>query len=216
MAESERVQGGGDEHEVVPPTIEKREGDGTLSGDDLPKEIQEIVDKQADDSDLTLDEIFELLKNERRREVINYLLESEDGTATLSDLAELIAAKENDIEVSQLSSDQRKRVYIGLYQCHLPKMDDMGVIDFEDNRGTVELSDTIEQVQPYLDRASTSVEATPPWVELGVTAGVIGVLVVAMVGIEPFGSLPPAGLAGLSTIALVGIALYQVVKHEAR
>jgi hypothetical protein len=73
----------------------------------------------------------------------------EDGVTTLNVMAEHIAALENDIDVSQLSSSQRKRVYIGLYQCHLPKMDEYGVIDFQKNRGIITLKNTT-QLESYL------------------------------------------------------------------
>jgi hypothetical protein len=118
-----------------------------------------------DDTELSLSTTFELLKNRRRRETISYLLDH-DGQSTLSDLAEHIAALENGIEVVQLSSDQRKRVYIGLYQCHLPKLDKAGVIDFDKNRGTVLLKESVaDQLVPYLQpeqSASTAPAGEPP------------------------------------------------------
>lgn len=101
-------------------------------------------------SALSLDTTYELLKNRRRRDVLEYL-RAHDGEGTLSDLAEEIAARENSIEVSQLSGAQRKRVYIGLYQAHLPKMDSAGVIDFDKNRGTVVLREEAKQLFPYCD-----------------------------------------------------------------
>jgi len=42
-------------------------------------------------------------------------------------------------------------VYVGLYPCHLPKMDDTNVIDFDGNRGTIALGDNAEQLYPFLD-----------------------------------------------------------------
>jgi len=45
---------------------------------------------------LSLDLVFEVLKNERRRRVLKYLSESSSETVSLSDLAEHIAAIEND------------------------------------------------------------------------------------------------------------------------
>jgi len=101
-------------------------------------------------SKLSLDKMYELLKNRRRRDVLAYL-RTHDGEGTLSDIAEQIAAWENSIEVSQLSSTQRKRVYIGLYQAHLPKMDSARVIDFDKNRGTVVLREEANQLFPYCD-----------------------------------------------------------------
>lgn len=98
---------------------------------------------------LPLDQVFEILKNKRRREVLHYL-EANDGNASLSELAEHIAAIENDTTVKAITSTQRKRVYVGLYQCHLPKMDGMDVVDFDKNRGTVRLGANAEHVRSYL------------------------------------------------------------------
>lgn len=101
------------------------------------------------DKELPLDQVFEILRNKRRREVLTYL-NQHGGRATLSDLAEHVAAIENDTTVQALSSSQRKRVYVGLYQCHFPKMDDMDIVDFDQNRGHVRLSDNAAQVEDYL------------------------------------------------------------------
>lgn len=102
-----------------------------------------------EDAALTKTEIFTVLKNPRRRKTLEYL-EGNDGAADLGDLAESLAARENDIEVEALSSTQRKRVYISLYQVHLPKMDDLGVIEFDKHRGTIELTEAGEILFPYL------------------------------------------------------------------
>lgn len=99
---------------------------------------------------LSKDEVFSLLSVERRRRTLEYLRRTNDGT-TLSELAEEIAADENDVPVDLISSDQRKRVYIALYQSHLPKLDDAGVVEFEDDRGSVELAGNAVELFPYLD-----------------------------------------------------------------
>jgi len=102
---------------------------------------------------LSLDLVFEILKNSRRREVIHYLRDREsDERVSLGELAEHVAAIENDTTTDQLTSSQRKRVYVGLYQCHLPKMDDMGVVDFNQDRGHVALAPQSECLTEYLDR----------------------------------------------------------------
>jgi hypothetical protein len=167
--------------------------------------------------ELSLSTTFELLKNRRRRETILYLLSHEE-TSTLSDLAEHIAAMENDIEIIELSSDQRKRVYIGLYQCHLPKLDKAGVVDFDKNRGTVVLNTQVtDQLVPYLEGDhTTSQEPEPttpaPEVEpteddLPVTAGiaaVVGLLaVVTLVPLLGIGTALPAGIGLLAGLCLL-------------
>ncbi|MXR19629.1 DUF7344 domain-containing protein [Halobacterium bonnevillei] len=98
---------------------------------------------------LPLDVTFEILKNRRRRLVLEYLRDAAE--TTIGELAEHIAAIENDTTVQQLNAQQRKRVYIGLYQCHLPKMDDAGVVEFNQDRGHVALGENVEPLYKYLD-----------------------------------------------------------------
>jgi len=99
--------------------------------------------------DLGFDQIFDILKNQRRRHVLRYLEEADDEVR-LGELADQIAAWENDKDVSQITSQERKRVYVGLYQCHLPKMDDMGVVDFNKPRGLIDCGKNIHLFGPYL------------------------------------------------------------------
>lgn len=86
-------------------------------------------------ADLTEQELAELLSSERRRRVIRIL--EDRATITLGDLAELVAAAENDISRHAVRSDQRKRTYTALYQVHLPKLDKWGIVDFEKRGGVV-------------------------------------------------------------------------------
>jgi hypothetical protein len=111
---------------------------------------------------LPLDVAFEILKNSRRRTVLEYLRDADD-TVTIGELAEHIAAIENDTTVQQLNAQQRKRVYIGLYQCHLPKMDDSNVVDFNQDRGLVTVTPAAEQLYAYLDTNEDSATPNRPY-----------------------------------------------------
>lgn len=99
--------------------------------------------------ELDKDLVFELLKNHRRRSVLTHI--RDHGETALGDLAEAIAAEENDTTVEELSADERKRVYIGLYQTHLPKMDGAGVVEYDQNRGVVSAGPAIDQMLRYLE-----------------------------------------------------------------
>lgn len=127
-----------------------------LTGDNEVS-VNQAVGKQG----LSLNDRFEILQNERRRFVLK-CLSSSDGTVNLGTLADRIAAVENDTTVEAISSSERKRVYIALYQFHLPKMDRMGVIEYDKNRGDIAVTPNgqslyreheVEQSQDgYLDR----------------------------------------------------------------
>lgn len=84
-----------------------------------------------------LDDVFILLSNSRRRAVLELL--SERHESTVYELSRHIAGRENDVPPEQVTAKQRKRVYIGLHQNHLPAMDKQGVIEYDKNRGTVAL-----------------------------------------------------------------------------
>jgi hypothetical protein len=159
-------------------------------------------------SDLTKGEIFDLLKNRRRRTVIRYLREN-DGYAELNDLAEYIAAKENDIEIRQLSSDQRKRVYIGLYQCHLPKMDSLGVIDYNKDRGNIELQASVSQLLEYMDLdQNDSEEAADPdraWAIPAVAGSIVTLVTIGSLGLGPFATVPAAVWTLVSVLGIITI-----------
>ncbi|OYR50657.1 hypothetical protein DJ73_15295 [Halorubrum sp. Ea1] len=167
---------------------------------------------RSDGAELTKGEIFDLLKNRRRRMVIHFLREN-DGESVLNDLAEHIAAEENDTTVRQLSSDQRKRVYIGLYQCHLPKMDSLGVIDYDKNRGTIELQASVAQLLEYMDLdeddREDAEERERTWAVPAV-AGCVTVLVTAgAVGLGPLAAVPAATWTLLSVVGILAIVALQ-------
>lgn len=153
-----------------------------------------------DAEELPLDSIFEIIRNRRRRLVLKCLDESDDEVLELSDISEQIAAIENDTTEEALSAQQRKRVYVGLYQCHLPKMADSGVIEFDKNRGTVSKGPNVEQLDPYLDVDERSDKDSRQTVVLG-SAAIIGYALAA------FGGLPGVVAGGIVVAAsLLGIA----------
>lgn len=179
-------------------------------------DVETSTDEQHAPEPLSKDTTFELLKNQRRRDAIQYLKQN-DGTAKLGDMAEYIAAKENDIDIAQLSSSQRKRVYIGLYQCHLPKMASSGVIDFEKNRGDIELKPMAEQLEPYLgdDVPSQEGEESMASTRNLAVAAAVGVTVAAgLLGVPGFAVVPDAGWAVLSTTALVVLTAMETYRQR--
>ncbi|SEO90983.1 hypothetical protein SAMN04487948_107102 [Halogranum amylolyticum] len=158
---------------------------------------------------LSKDELFEILKNRRRRDVLTNL-DANGGSAILGEMAEYIAAKENDIEVSTLSSSQRKRVYIGLYQCHLPKMANYGIVDFDKGRGTIALRPTATLFGPYLDAESVVLDDNVGSIvgrRTSAAAAVALLVAAGLAGVPVLSALPAAGWAVVSTVALLACAL---------
>ncbi|SEV87638.1 DUF7344 domain-containing protein [Natrinema salifodinae] len=105
--------------------------------------------------ELSQGEIFHILQTNRRRDAIRYLLDREDPVK-MRDIAEVIAANEHETTVAELTSTQRQRVYIPLYQKHLPKLDEKGIIEYNKSRGIVRPTDQLEIFRPYLEIAGRS------------------------------------------------------------
>ena len=178
----------------------------------LPEEITSVTANETGET-LSKDVIFELLKNRRRREVLSYLLEAEE-TVTLGELAEQIAAWENDTDVNALSSDQRKRVYVALYQTHLPKMDDAGIVDYDQDRGLITLADNADLLVMYLD---TDAHKRDRWDRVYGALSVLGgaILLGAVAGLPGLAAVSTAALAGVIVAVFLAVsAVHVFVNHR--
>lgn len=105
---------------------------------------------------LTIDKLFELVSNQRRRYLLYYLWQN-DGQGQIGSLAEQIAAWENDISVQRVTSKQRKCVYTALQQFHLTKLETYDVVSFDKRDGSVELGAAAEDVKHCLDGIDESI-----------------------------------------------------------
>jgi hypothetical protein len=153
-------------------------------------------EERSEDEPLSTGDIYFTLSNCRRRFLIQYLSRQESMSVT--ELSRVIAAWENETTVEELSYDERKTVYTALLQTHLPKLDEMGVVEYDASRKHVRLTDRAEQLRPYLelDREGTDGDDAIPY----------GLLVWVLLGVAAFGVLlgrySVAGLEGALLTAL--------------
>lgn len=127
----------------VPEAADRERDEAGRTGSERPAASSPV------DAPPSKDAIFGILENERRRHVLEFLRTT--PSTTLSDLAEHVASVENDKPVRDLTSNERKRVYVSLYQSHLQKMADAGVIAYDRSRGAVELRAPASYCFVYLD-----------------------------------------------------------------
>ncbi|AZH25273.1 DUF7344 domain-containing protein [Haloplanus aerogenes] len=98
------------------------------------------------------DIVYQVLGNERRRFVLELLTQQEEPI-DIGTLAERVASLENDQSVGEISYDQRKSVYTGLYQNHLPLMERAGLIRSENGWDRIEITDQGSEIQQRLNGA---------------------------------------------------------------
>jgi hypothetical protein len=155
-------------------------------------------------------EVFDLLSNHRRRYVIHFCKQQE-GPVEVGELAEQVAAWENDKTVEEIDHAERKRVYTSLQQTHLPTLADAGMILYEN--GTVELTDRVRELDVYLDIVPSD---SIPWgvYYLGLSAVGFGVVGAVAAGILPTDPLPAVGWAALVVTIFAVSSAYHVYQSQ--
>lgn len=173
--------------------------------------LSRTVERSRDDDRLPREQLYDVLANQRRRFALHYLKWKREPTS-LGELAEQVAAWENDCTIAEIDSTERKRVYTALQQSHLPVMDDAGMVAFDKDRGVVTPGPVLEDVDIYFDLVRGR---DIPWSEYYLAlSGVSGALViVSWTGIRPFTVIPEIGVAVFVVVALAVSAvshLYQM------
>jgi len=169
--------------------------------------VEQSVDRADEDRDVLRDEAFDVLSNRRRRYTLHYLLRN-DKTARLGDVAEQVAAWENDKTVSSVTSAERKTVYSSLQQFHLPKLDERNIVSFDERAGEIELTDRARDLDIYLEVIDSY---DIPWSFYYLGATLLGITLVSLswLGISPFAMVPADGW----TVFLLGVFLVSSLLH---
>lgn len=184
--------------------VEPSEGDASKPESETERgpDGAETTSSSSGDS-LTEDELFTILSNRRRRYILHELMR-EDGQLDIGTLSQEIAAFEDGLELHEVSSSDRKRVYTALHQSHLPKMDKAGVVDFDRDRGTVEPTPALEDVEIYMDVVRGR---EIPWSDyyLGLVAISGLLLAAASFGPGPFAAFTPSAW-GVFVVVSFGVS----------
>ncbi len=160
---------------------------------------------RTDEPELSQEDVFDVLSNHRRISVIRYLQETE-GPVELRDVVDYVTEREHAGSVGEVDYSQRKCVYTALRQTHLPKLDELGIVEYDKSRGEIRMADQAEQVRMYLEYVP---ENDIPWHAhyVGLTALSAGLLATTYVGIYPF----DLGWAALAVILFLMFGVSAVV-----
>jgi hypothetical protein len=142
--------------------------------------------------------VYEILKNARRRAVLQYLL-YEERTADFRELVEYVAALENGSDPGEVTSAERNRVRTALYQHHLDKLAELGYIEYDKREGTIRATPATDSVEGYIDPEATG---TPSIGEY--SFGLLTLAVAAVLAWMPT-------LTGFTALAVGGIGLLLIV-----
>lgn len=147
-----------------------------------PVSTNESSDSTLIEEERSKDQLYFVLSNYRRRFILDYLA-GNPGPVSLRTLSEELAAWENESDTNSITSNQRKRAYVSLRQTHLPKLQEMGIISFDPNRGIVEAMDQMETTFQFLsDDSETEQSSRRTHLWLGL-AGMLIFAIMLTVGI---------------------------------
>ena len=155
------------------------------------------------DRELSKEEIFDVLHNQRRRYVLQYFKRFEDPVS-LSDLAKQVAAWEYRTSIEEVTNEQKKRVYTTLQQTHLEKMQQANIVEYDPEQNLVRATPQTEELTVYLEIVPSS---EFPWREFYLSLGAISCAIVAALwtGLYPLTILSPLEwatvIAGVFTVS---------------
>jgi hypothetical protein len=134
--------------------------------------------KAQSNPQLTEYEIHDVLRNERRTRVLEHLQQKRE-TVTLRELSEQLAALETG--ESPPPRNIRESVYNSLHQTHLPKLDDLGIIEYEHDRKLVTLANGSHQVNLYMEVVPTN-DVT--WATYYLSTGMLSLIAIALSSVD--------------------------------
>lgn len=94
----------------------------------------------GDTTDRAPDRVFELLANHRRQLLLQALADR-GGGVPLRELSRVIAAQETGADPTEIPGDAVTRVYISLYQTHVPALQEGGLIEYDEAEKIVTLQE---------------------------------------------------------------------------
>lgn len=163
---------------------------------------------------LTTDELFDVLSSARRRYLLYYLWRR-DGTARLQDIAADIAAREEETTAEAVEKEEQNRVYISLYQTHVPKLEDVGLVEYESESQTVRLTDRADEIR------TVRLDGSPPtaWFVFNLVLGTLGVLIAAaavLVDMPTGTALTVTTFVVSAAVAVIGVIQFRVWRVRRR
>lgn len=162
-----------------------------------------------DTAQLSNEEIHDVLRNERRRRVID-ILQSSNGTVSVRELSEEIGSIE--AESNPPPRNIKQSVYVSLLQTHLPKLNELGIIDYESDRKMVKVDGRLEDLSVYM-------ETVPKYglskVEYYAALGLLGILTISAAEVgAPLFSMVPTPIWAYVFFSLIFISgLYHTYRH---
>lgn len=105
-----------------------------------------------------VDDTFELLSSRHCRYALYCL--REHSSIELGELATKVAAREAGGTGDEMSEEERERLATALHHKHLPKLDGMGIVDYDERSETIRFWGCPDHLKEHLDLAAQLEDST--------------------------------------------------------
>ena len=155
---------------------------------------------------LPAEQVYAVLANERRRRALEQL-GAVGGVVTVHELSTLVAERETGEHPAPKRC--RESVYTTLVQTHLPKLEALGVVTYDRDGQTIELSRHARDVSLYTEVVA---KGGVTWSELYRALGIVSltVLLAALLDAPVVSVLDPVLWTSLFLAAFAAVGAYQL------
>lgn len=101
--------------------------------------------------------LLELCQEQHRR-IILAVLATEKRSLTVNDLTKAIVKHNHHTALLEVSEEESRQIRISLHHIHIPKLEDLSLIEYDQERQLVEPTPQFDQLQPQL---SAVIDADP-------------------------------------------------------
>lgn len=163
-------------------------------------------------SEIDLDpvDLHDVLSNERRQYILEVLYHR-GRSVSVGDLSERIA--EIETEESPPPQNIRQSVYVSIHQTHLPKLDDLGIVNYDAESKAVELNQLGEQVYVYTESVPKyGLSSSEYYLGLSILGFLL--IIAGEVGVPVLADIGSVTLAAATFVLLLVSAAYDLAIHH--
>lgn len=134
------------------------------------------------DIHLAPDDVHSLLASERRRYAIEFLANdvAEGEQTDIGTLARYITARELDV-TREISREEANSAYVSLYQTHLPRLEEMGVVHWDAQSGGIRRGESVESLAQLVEDTRRACAPARPRADYALVTGKASVAAVGEV-----------------------------------
>ena len=103
-----------------------------------PRRIDDFSRPAERERSISPDRILTAVGNEHRRAILDSLNNASNHALEYDTLVDCVADRIRDEHADRASEEYRQRIRIALHHNHLPKLEEVGVLDYQTETGQVE------------------------------------------------------------------------------